>query len=346
MRMTRVFLLLTAVGFGVVGFWAPPASPSSERDDKPKKARLAILEFSDGTLGTRRGTGRIVTDWVEAEIQRRRLFRVITRSHVSAVLKEQAFQLSDVVDNTTAVRIGKLVGVEQLVIGTVVLWDEKVLVSLKRLDVATGELLQALDVVAPDEPGRLRQEINTKIGLFCFTDAELRKKTNLNINLRNESSDFLAVTDAKFKIRKSGHSRGWSPWLSTGFVFWGPNRPPKPTLVKYLEGKDGAKAKLVITYPWTSHQVYGHHWEPIGMFLSEGHHSIAFSLYATSALDRLLDPYGPTRETTPVHEVIGDSNFEIKTGHTTMLSITYRSPNQPLAYEARLLDGMVGSMEE
>lgn len=51
--------------------------------------------------------------------------RVVDREHMMAILQEQKLQLSGVVDDATAVEVGKIVGAQVILTGTVLKYDEK-----------------------------------------------------------------------------------------------------------------------------------------------------------------------------------------------------------------------------
>lgn len=82
---------------------------------------------------------------------------VIERSQVSSILKEQDFQLTDRVDNATAVKIGKLIGARAVFIGSIsqpsisytANWKDNtwqniiVIFSGRLIDVESGEIIMS-----------------------------------------------------------------------------------------------------------------------------------------------------------------------------------------------------------
>lgn len=68
--------------------------------------------------------------------------RVMERAQVEAILREQGFQQSGLCDqNECAVQVGKLLGIDRIVVGSVGKIGETFTVALRMVDVTTGEVL-------------------------------------------------------------------------------------------------------------------------------------------------------------------------------------------------------------
>lgn len=83
--------------------------------------RVAVLRF-DGQ------GGRELRDWLESAINNARVenkpyFKIVNRSQIQQILGEQAFAGSGVVDESTAAKMGKLLGVEAVIVGSVNGWE-------------------------------------------------------------------------------------------------------------------------------------------------------------------------------------------------------------------------------
>ena len=92
------------------------------------KMRIAVLEFQNNateakevTEGVRRG----ITDMLTTELVKTGAFTVYERSRIEAVAKEQKLSASGLVDPTTAVSLGRLVGVEAIVTGAITEFSTK-----------------------------------------------------------------------------------------------------------------------------------------------------------------------------------------------------------------------------
>ncbi|MGI4757607.1 MAG: CsgG/HfaB family protein [Janthinobacterium lividum] len=92
-----------------------------------RKKRVAVLSFETGAdaqqtaqkLGVRDDLGLTLSNLMVNEIAGAGKVQVVERSALDRVLKEQNLSNSDRLDNTTAARIGKIVGVDAILIGSV-----------------------------------------------------------------------------------------------------------------------------------------------------------------------------------------------------------------------------------
>ena len=79
--------------------------------------RIAVLPFSG--RGARNFNADIEALLVKIRVNGKPYFSVVERSAMRKILREQAFHLSGAVDQKTAVKIGRLVGAEGVILGTV-----------------------------------------------------------------------------------------------------------------------------------------------------------------------------------------------------------------------------------
>ncbi len=93
-----------------------------------RKKRIAVLSFETGAdtkqtaekLGVRDDLGLALSNLLVNEIAGAGKVQIIERSALDRVLKEQNLSNSDRMDNTTAAHIGKIAGVDAILIGSVV----------------------------------------------------------------------------------------------------------------------------------------------------------------------------------------------------------------------------------
>ncbi len=83
------------------------------------KPRLAVMDFENKSQygGWRVGHG--ASDMLSTELVKTRKFSMMERDRIASVLKEQKMGASGLIDPRTAVKIGKLIGVEYIVTGAV-----------------------------------------------------------------------------------------------------------------------------------------------------------------------------------------------------------------------------------
>ncbi len=98
------------------------------------------LETQEGVPESYRGP---LSDMVRTALFNTRRFRVMERNKMEEILKEQAFQLLDCTSDECAVEMGRLLGVQQMVAGSVSKLGETHTITLRLIDVETGEVLAA-----------------------------------------------------------------------------------------------------------------------------------------------------------------------------------------------------------
>ncbi len=94
---------------------------------QPAKRKVAVLDFQYGTVmssvqaifGTSQDIGRGISDLLVDRFLKDGTYRVIERRDINKVLQEQNFSNSDRADANTAAKIGRVLGVDAIVIGDI-----------------------------------------------------------------------------------------------------------------------------------------------------------------------------------------------------------------------------------
>lgn len=133
------------------------------------KRRIAILDFENLTDFGAQKLGSAVADQLISQVARSNRFILIERSRIEQILQEQALGQSGTISEETAAQVGKLLGVESLVLGKILdarqetenkkidneknEWSLKLKatvgiahISYKMVSTTTGEILLADDV--------------------------------------------------------------------------------------------------------------------------------------------------------------------------------------------------------
>lgn len=132
------------------------------RTPKPfdQRKKVAVLDFEDKTAYGKGRLGTAAADILTTFLVKCQQFRMIERKQIAKVLQEQQFQHSGAVDTSTAVKAGKLLGVDYLAYGAVtnfglrtegtnvIIYQQKEQVAESQVDirlimVETGEILYA-----------------------------------------------------------------------------------------------------------------------------------------------------------------------------------------------------------
>jgi len=123
------------------------SSSASAPTVKPlnKKHALAVLPFECNVVTEEQG--RILADQVRNSLQKLDSFQVVERGQMDLILQEQGFQQSGVCNSSgCAVQAGQLMGVDQVVAGSVGKLGDLWLMTLRRIDVESGLILQTAEV--------------------------------------------------------------------------------------------------------------------------------------------------------------------------------------------------------
>lgn len=92
-----------------------------------QKKRVAVLDFDYGTVqssvaaifGANQDIGKGITDLLVQRLVERGTFSVIERKALDKILHEQNFSNSDRADSTTAAKLGRILGVDAIITGTI-----------------------------------------------------------------------------------------------------------------------------------------------------------------------------------------------------------------------------------
>jgi curli biogenesis system outer membrane secretion channel CsgG len=124
------------------------------------KRRVGVVEFSNKTAYGQGRLGSSASDILITELVKSGKFIVVERGRMEKLMAEQKFQAQGMVDSQTAVKLGKIMGLEAIVLGTVSQFGVKteghdylikqgkrqiaeVTVEIRVVDVETGQIILA-----------------------------------------------------------------------------------------------------------------------------------------------------------------------------------------------------------
>jgi TolB-like protein len=105
--------------------------------------RLAIAVLPFDNKGEAQKLTLSVTDRLVTQLVNLRRFKVMERAALEKVLKEQKLQTSGIVDEKTAVNVGKIAGADAIIIGDVNIVGGITMVSARVIDTETSETIVA-----------------------------------------------------------------------------------------------------------------------------------------------------------------------------------------------------------
>lgn len=140
------------------------------------KPRIAVLEFGHKALNSRWwGSGGAAQDMFITELVKSGKFSVIDRERLDALMREKNLSLGGDIDPSTAVKAGKLLGVEYFLFGNVTEFGEqenKAKVGWGiGVDVKKRKFVAALDC----------RIVNTTTGEIVWADTGSKEESNVNV---------------------------------------------------------------------------------------------------------------------------------------------------------------------
>jgi len=121
-----------------------------------QKMRLAIMDLNPENVS--KPTARMVSEMLRTELFNTGLFRVIERSEMDSILKEQGFQQSGCTETECAVEVGKLLSARKILVGTVGKLGERYIINARIVDVELGEM-EFGDRAVADSEGELTDAV-------------------------------------------------------------------------------------------------------------------------------------------------------------------------------------------
>ncbi|MDR3287104.1 MAG: CsgG/HfaB family protein [Prevotellaceae bacterium] len=107
-----------------------------------EKMRVALIELRDiSHNGYSADVVRLLTSTLTTELVNTNKYRVVERSRINQIIKEQGFQSSQEV-SSQAVKIGKLLGINKIITGE----GDKSSANIRFIDVETGDIEAAVTV--------------------------------------------------------------------------------------------------------------------------------------------------------------------------------------------------------
>lgn len=105
-------------------------------------AQPVTLAVSDlAAQGVKESEATVISEQLRSELMKSQRIRLIERSQMKEILKEQGFQQSGCTGDACAVEVGQLLGVKNIVVGSVGIAGSYTVLSVRIIDVATGRIV-------------------------------------------------------------------------------------------------------------------------------------------------------------------------------------------------------------
>lgn len=133
-----IAVLLSAAFWNIQAALLFPHPIHAQQGTKPLVAVLD-LQVTGGIL---KSEAQSLSDRLRGEMQGLKKFDIIERSQMDALLKEQDFAMSDMTE-ANAAKAGKLLSVEQIVVGSIGRVGRSYTVDVRLIDVVSGRVITA-----------------------------------------------------------------------------------------------------------------------------------------------------------------------------------------------------------
>jgi TolB-like protein len=116
-----------------------------------QKQTIAVVEFAD-LRGNVTDFGRFISEELITRLYQAKKFKVIERQLLNKVVAEQKLSLTGVIDQTSAQKLGKLLGVDAIASGTISDLGKSLRVNARLISTSTGEVFAvAATEIAKDD---------------------------------------------------------------------------------------------------------------------------------------------------------------------------------------------------
>jgi curli biogenesis system outer membrane secretion channel CsgG len=132
---------------------------------------LAVLPFEG--KGESKKYIDAATEKMITQLVNLRRFKVIERSAIDKVIREQSLQSSGTVDDKTAVKLGKIAGADAIVIGSITGTSQFLKVNARVVDTETSETIVAKDAQAPETSIDAVEKLASNIGIMIYNELPL-----------------------------------------------------------------------------------------------------------------------------------------------------------------------------
>lgn len=170
MKLVVIALLVTIIAFAAV----------AQGQENAMKPRIAVLDIAP--TGVPQNLAVSVTELLSTELVNTKMFEVIERMQVAKILNEQGFQQTGVTDSSAAAEVGKLLNTKRVVIGTLGKLGQKLVVTLKIVDVEKASILFAEKEMANGEDDLVGacEELANKL-VFNITGMKIKNRKTARV---------------------------------------------------------------------------------------------------------------------------------------------------------------------
>ena len=107
----------------------------------PSATALAVAVTDFESQGVAGSVASIVTEWLRDEMLKAGAYRLLERRRMDAILSEQSLQQTGCTDQDCAVKLGKLLNVSRMLVGSLGKFEEAYIIVARLVDVENGQVV-------------------------------------------------------------------------------------------------------------------------------------------------------------------------------------------------------------
>ena len=160
----------------------PQASkPETRRDTKPavkpetvttkpilstvipdsQKIRLAVIEFKEvDSISQTNNLGTMVSEIFTTEVVNSDAFKIVEREQLQKILQEHTIVQIGIVDTTQAQKLGKMLGADAIITGSVMKIGQKLRIDARVIEVKTGIIVSAESRLCNEELSEISRNVS------------------------------------------------------------------------------------------------------------------------------------------------------------------------------------------
>ena len=125
-----------------------------------KRIRLAVTEFKTlADKGRNTQLGVMVSEMFTTEVVNSDAFKIVEREQLEKVLKEIAMAQSGIIDTTKAQEIGRMLGADAIITGSVIRIQDKLRIDARIIEVETGVVVSAVNRFCSEELADISRQV-------------------------------------------------------------------------------------------------------------------------------------------------------------------------------------------
>ena len=156
---------------------------------------IAVFDFENN--GLKPHEVRQLSTRLESELVKNGGFKVVERSKIDEILKEQKLQMSGIIDKKYLIDIGEMLGAELIVLGSVGEFGGLYTITARLVDIESGQITKSADY---DTENGLSQLFKDGLGYVAseLTGTEKTRKANIKLDNTKGGKQYIVLLDKIF----------------------------------------------------------------------------------------------------------------------------------------------------